>query len=170
MRGMHPQHQPGQQPSTPYQEWAPPPSPPPYLQGPPRRRKKSPAKMIVLIVVGAFVVLVAVGIALGGGEEKPVVSAPTASRTAAASSGVPEPDAGQRAAYLAALAEIDPGLVANEERAVRRGRAVCERILHPSSGGMTLRQYVVEELSGGNATINQAQAAKVVTAVKAWCS
>jgi hypothetical protein len=128
-------------------------------------------KVIALIAGGLFVLAVGIGVLLDGSEEP--AAAPSASRTAAAipsRDSVPTPDAGQRRAYLATLGEIDPGLVVDEDRALRRAGRICERIINPPEGGkLTLREYVVEELSGGNATINQTQAGRVITAVKVWC-
>lgn len=97
------------------------------------------------------------------------VEEPTSQSSVASTSKVPTPDVGQKADYLAALEAIDSGLVANEDRAIRRGRAICDRILRGSDGGMSLDKYTVEELSGGNATINEAQAKQVIKAVKVWC-
>ncbi|MFF0860907.1 DUF732 domain-containing protein [Nonomuraea sp. NPDC003560] len=93
-----------------------------------------------------------------------------AASSAPASSRVPTPDASQRAGYLAALRAIDPLLVVNEERAIRRGRAVCDRVIHGSGGSTwTLEKYTVEELSGGTTTIDEDQAKQVIKAVKVWC-
>lgn len=127
---------------------------------------------VVLFVILGVVTLMAavVAFAIVARSKFPAPAATARATTAvSAEPRVPTPDAGQRAAYLAALEGIDRGLVVNEDRAIRRGRAVCDRILHPSGGTMTLREYVVAELSGGNATIDQAQATKVVAAVKVWC-
>ncbi|MGI5153603.1 DUF732 domain-containing protein [Microbispora sp. CA-102843] len=153
-----PQQWPPQQPyaAPPPQQWGPPPVPPR-----PPAKKTSP--LTVVIVVAAVLVLAVIAtVAKVATEDAP---APKASATAAA---VPSPDAEQRAAYLAALERIDPGLVANEDRAIRRASRVCERIHNPA-GGMSLERYTVEELSGGNASITTAQARQVIKAVKAWC-
>lgn len=82
---------------------------------------------------------------------------------------VPTPTAAQQRAYLAALARIDPGLTVNTERVMRRAGRVCERIIRPPGGNLTLQQYTVLELSGGNATIDEAQAREVIKAVQVWC-
>ncbi|MBG0830522.1 hypothetical protein HS041_22430 [Planomonospora sp. ID67723] len=112
--------------------------------------------VLVLALLGGLVKLV------DGGEHEQEGAGPAVSST------VPSPDADQRAFYLAALRSINPGLVMHEERAIRRGRAVCERILRGDEG-TTLNIYVVQALSGGDAVIDQGQADQVVTAVKAWC-
>lgn len=126
-----------------------------------------------MIIVGAVVLAVGVvaivGLALLGAALQQG-SGEAAQPVATAAAAVPSPDADQTAAYLDALREIDPGLVANEARAIRRGMRVCERIIAPPEGStMSLERYVVAELSGGNATIDEAQARQVVRAVKVWC-
>lgn len=82
---------------------------------------------------------------------------------------VPSPNARQERTYLATIARIDEGLVVNEERAMRRAGRVCERIIRPPGGTLTLPKYVVLEMSGGNAQINERQAAQIIRAVKVWC-
>jgi outer membrane murein-binding lipoprotein Lpp len=91
---------------------------------------------------------------------------PTAAPTV---SDLPGLDAEQKADYLAALEKIDPGLVVNEDRALTRAGRVCERMRGAGGGTMTLPEYVVVELSGGNATIDETQAKHVIEAVKVWC-
>ncbi|MEV4457020.1 hypothetical protein [Microbispora sp. NPDC049633] len=165
MHPQQPQQWPPQQPYAPPpppQQWQPPPPPPPA--------KKSGAKTVVII--GAVIVALAVvGIAIGAsGGEEPGPAASTSSAQPTSGAQVPSPDADQAAAYLDALRAIDPGLVANEERAIRRAVRVCERIIAPPEGStMSLERYVVAELSGGNATITTGQARQVIKAVKAWC-
>lgn len=172
---MHPHHdQQSQQgpygpPAQPWQETSQTAGPPrqPYLpprQAPRRAEKKKPRWLIAAAVVGVLALGGAI-LQLVDGDEEP---ATTAAASPAASTGVPTPDAGQRAAYLAALQEIDPGLAANEERAIRRGRAVCDRIIHPRENP-SVEEYTVAALSGGTTTIDQAQARQVIEAVKAWC-
>lgn len=80
-----------------------------------------------------------------------------------------EPTKAQREVYLATLADIDPGLTVNTNRVMRRAYRVCDRILRPVGGTKGLIEYTVQELSGGNATIDDAQARQVIKAVKAWC-
>ena len=46
---------------------------------------------------------------------------------------------------------------------------MCDRILNPAGRG-DLTEYVVAALSGGDATINAAQAKQVIQAVKVWCN
>lgn len=164
---MHPNQQqwpPHQQPAQPYGQ----PSRPPYPPHPTQHRagKKRSPWLIVAAVVGVLALGGAVLQLADGGEDGG--PAATASASASPAAGVPTPDAGQRAAYLAALQEIDPGLAANEERAIRRGRAVCDRIIHPRENP-SVEEYTVAALSGGTTTIDQAQARQVIEAVKAWC-
>lgn len=124
------------------------------------------AGVVVLLVVG--LVLVSTVAAKVAGS-LPSASA-TPNRTAEPAT-VPSPSAAEQRAYLATLKTIDPGLTTSTERVMRRAGRVCERILHGADGGsMSLEQYVVAELSGGNATINEAQAKQVIAAVKEWCT
>lgn len=127
------------------------------------------------LIAASIVVLLVAGLALASTVAAKVArSLPSAGATpnrTAEPATVPSPSAAEQRAYLAALKAIDPGLTVNTERAVRRAERVCDRILHGSDGGsMSLEQYTVAELSGGNATIDEAQAKKVIAAVKVWCT
>jgi hypothetical protein len=125
-----------------------------------------------LIAAGVVVVLVVGLVLVSTVAAKVAGSLPSASATPTASSGVGlrTPSEDQERVYLAALKAIDPGLTVNTERAVRRAERVCDRILHGSDGGsMSLERYTVAELSGGNATIDEQQAKRVIRAVKVWC-
>ncbi|MCC5581213.1 hypothetical protein IMZ11_36960 [Microtetraspora sp. AC03309] len=145
------------------------PGPPP----PPTSRRKPRSKAPLLIVV-AIVVVAVVGVAIvlltGGEEAKPPAANPTKSAAADRAAKLPTPDAGQRAVYLETLQAIAPGLAENEDRAIRQAGQVCSRILNPPEGGMSLAQYTVAQLSGGDTAITQAQAYKVIGAVKVWCA
>jgi hypothetical protein len=142
---------------------------PEYASARPRRRRRWP--WVVLAIVGALVALIVVAIVTADGKPTPAPSAgaqqPSTAATVRAVASAP-PDAGQRADYLATLAGIDPGLVVNEGRAIARGQRVCEQILHKTTK-WTITRYTIEELSGGNATINATQARQVIKAVKVWC-
>lgn len=142
------------------------------------------------IIGGVAVLLLCMGCGVGAwiigrnapDTAKPRAVAETQSATpppAAPSSSVPEPSpaapspsssppAAPRddAAYLAGLREIDPGLVASESRALRRAEETCADI----KGGLTgdaLATRVVARLSGGNATINTAQARRAIALMQA---
>ncbi|GLW32261.1 DUF732 domain-containing protein [Actinoplanes regularis] len=95
-------------------------------------------------------------------------SEPTASPTKAAPPATTAAglSAGQQA-YLAALSAIDPGLVANEERALSRAKDICADIAGGEFIGAKLNERVAERLSGGDAQITAEQAAKVVALAKA---
>lgn len=96
-------------------------------------------------------------------------SPPPSSAPAPARRQVPRPTAAQAEAYLAAIARIDPGLVADRERALRRARGVCDRIINPRGGNVTLEYYTAYMLSGGDAVIDEGQARRVIAAVRVWC-
>lgn len=80
----------------------------------------------------------------------PRVPAPTAA-----------PNSDAQAAYLARPEQIDPGLVVNTERAIRRAKNICLDI-EQGKNEATVVSNAVQRLSGGNATIDKAQAAQVV--------
>lgn len=152
--------------------------PPPYIPPqPPRPRRRNPLAVIGMVAGAVFAGAVFIGIITDGEDatgqdNRAVVSATSRPPVTAGAVGerrpVPTPDAAQRAAYLAALEEIDPGLAVHEERAIRRGRAVCDRILNPEGRG-DITRYTVQALSGGDAQIDAAQARQVIKAVRAWC-
>ncbi|MFC4587323.1 DUF732 domain-containing protein [Sphaerisporangium corydalis] len=125
--------------------------------------------------MSVFVILVVIGMVLGGEDDKQTNAAPDSTAPAQASRKgegrviiVPTPNAEQATSYLAALREIEPYLVANEDRAVSRGRNTCLDILQRKTVntvvGNTRRRF-----AGGDGTINTAQASQVVTAVRVWC-
>lgn len=76
-----------------------------------------------------------------------------------------DPEPSGRAAYLEALRAIDPGLVADEDRAIRRAEETCADI-KAGHAGDELVQRVVARLSGGNATIDAAQAQRAIDAMR----
>jgi hypothetical protein len=120
--------------------------------------------LLVLIGIGAAVA--------GGGDDKPAAAAtpsPTHAAPGPSLRRVPQLTAAQQRQYLAALAKIEPALVANRERAIRRGRNICDYGLNHRGGRQTLTAYTVRELSGGDAQITAAQARQVIRAVKVWC-
>ncbi|MCI4066290.1 hypothetical protein MRQ36_28555 [Micromonospora sp. R77] len=69
--------------------------------------------------------------------------------------------------YLAGLKKIDKGLVTNEERAIRRAQNICLDVKGGEFNDKQLADRAAERLSGGDATINSTQAAKVVALAKA---
>jgi hypothetical protein len=75
-----------------------------------------------------------------------------------------------RRAYLDSLGAIDPGLIANEDRAIRRAEETCADLLQGWSGDQ-LADRVVTRLSGGSAQIDRAQAVEAIALMKRWvCS
>ncbi|MEV1206117.1 DUF732 domain-containing protein [Microbispora rosea] len=166
------------QPPTQPQQWPPQqpygqqPTPPQWGPPPPHHRKKSSAGK-TMVIVGAVVLAVGVvaivGLVLVGAAQQR--AAEEAVRPMATTAGkTVRWNAEQQRTYLDMLSVLDPGLVANEDRAIRRAERICDRILNPPEGStMSLERYVVEELSGGNATIDEATAGTVIGAIKVWC-
>ncbi|MEU9608324.1 DUF732 domain-containing protein [Streptomyces sp. NPDC048057] len=113
-----------------------------------------------------------------GTDDKPTAKASVVASAAAAEpsapvtgSGVPTPDAQQRAALIRALAAVDAGLVAKEERAVSRARSVCLDIKEGKDAA-TVQKHARSRYEGGTVpTLNDDQAARIVSAVKSsFCS
>lgn len=129
---------------------------------------------LVVLCLGCGIGAWAIGKNAPAASSKPLTSAAAASSSApstkaAAASPTPTPVVSvsppgaprDDAAYLAGLHEIDPGLVANESRALRRAEETCADIKAGLSGD-ALAARVVARLSGGNATINTAQARRAI--------
>lgn len=108
--------------------------------------------------------IVLAALAVAGCSSSTSESAPTTTRTPV---GQVAQKTTQEVSYLAGLTEINPGLSVHEERALRRGRRICERLNGGSNGGMSVSKYVVLELSGGNATISEAEAHQAIDLAKA---
>lgn len=126
--------------------------------------------MLITALIGGLLVG-ATACSSGPDEELRAVPAEApGNATPAASSGVPGNDeipADRRAAFVEALREIDPGLVTNEERAVRRARSTCLDIAEGGKGA-ALADRVAQRYTGGNATIDAEQAQQVIAAAKRW--
>lgn len=112
----------------------------------------------VTIVLGIAAVLLALACSSGGSDEQ--TDPPTAA-TSAASTWT----AGQLL-YLRRIGELDPGLVVDEERAIRRAEATCEDIRGKQLSEQQLVDRVVERMSGGNATINAEQAKFILSLIR----
>lgn len=70
-----------------------------------------------------------------------------------------------RAAYLAALKQIDSGFVVNADRAIRRAENICLDVEQDKDESIVINN-AVQRLSGGDASINAAQAAQAVELAK----
>lgn len=69
------------------------------------------------------------------------------------------------AGYLTALGAIDQGLVVNRDRALRRGTRVCEKI-RAGEPEAKIVEYAALEFDGGNASVDQAKATRIVVVVR----
>ena len=108
------------------------------------------------VLIAAVAALGAVGCGAGAAEEPEQAAAPAPTTTWSP----------KQTAYLATLGKLDEGLVVNETRAIRRAEETCADIKGGMAGG-ELAERVVARLSGGNATINRAQAGAAIAAMKA---
>lgn len=81
----------------------------------------------------------------------------------------PRPTAEQQQVYLARVRLIDPALAAKPERDIRRARGICDRIINPPGGSITLVDYTIYMLSGPDVHLDEGQARQVIAAVRAWC-
>ncbi|WP_116214855.1 DUF732 domain-containing protein [Streptomyces olivoreticuli] len=105
-------------------------------------------------------------------EAKPSATAPAKPAkqpTTAAprpSSGVPSPDTAQTAKLIAALRDVDPGLVVKESRAVSRARDVCADLKQHKDPD-TVRSNAKQRYQGGTVpSLSDDQAARIVSAVE----
>lgn len=111
----------------------------------------------------------------GSSEPSPAASEAPAVPASAATPAESGPDilaadevpAEGRAAYLAGLTSIDSGLTLNEDRAISRATNICLDI-DQGKDETTIINNTVERLSGGNATIDEDQAADVVELARTY--
>lgn len=96
----------------------------------------------------------------GCGSPAPEVSAPP--RDLASTDGLTE----EQKAYIAEVGAIDPGLIVHTERAIRRGENTCETLSQEDITEERAVSTTVERMSGGNATIDEAQAREVIAAAE----
>ncbi|MEU5974268.1 DUF732 domain-containing protein [Streptomyces sp. NPDC047315] len=133
-------------------------------------------------VVGGAVLALGAVLSLFEDDDKKTDDKPTAKSSAVASSepgksaaepsapvagsGVPTPDAQQRAALIQALAAVDAGLATKEERAVSRARSVCLDVKEGKDAA-TVQSNAKQRFEGGTVpSLNDDQAGRIVSAVK----
>lgn len=111
------------------------------------------------LIVAAGLVAALTAVACGSGESESGSAAPDVSVPSAApvKSFTPE-----QVAYLAALKKIDPGLVANESRALSRAESSCQKVKDGDLSRAKLIDQVRQRLSGGDATIDADQAERAL--------
>ncbi|MFE1686132.1 MULTISPECIES: hypothetical protein [Streptomyces] len=81
-------------------------------------------------------------------------------------SAIPSPNAAQTADLIAALRNVDPGLVVKEDRAVSRARNICMDI-HAGEDGEAVRTKAVLRYEGGTVpSLSDDQGEAIVKAVK----
>lgn len=121
--------------------------------------------MIRRVTTAAVLVLLAAGC----GTAENTSSAPTTASGPKATLPIGIPTAtgtaGDERAYVAALTGIDPGLTVNVDRAVRRGRNVCQKVASDGLNAKTT-DYVWQEFDGGNASVDTAKATRILAATR----
>ncbi|GII04195.1 hypothetical protein [Planobispora takensis] len=84
-------------------------------------------------------------------------------RTGTARAPLPPTYAPSGPAYLAALRAMDPGLAADEELAIRRGRMVCDKIINGMGDSpYSLREYTMRLFSDEHAQIDAGEAEELL--------
>ncbi|MFE9340854.1 hypothetical protein [Streptomyces sp. NPDC007063] len=134
---MHPQHQPQ------------------HRHRPPRPRRRIP--VLVWIVGGLAVAVIAVAMAVNSGstnatrDSKPSATPKTESSDRAdaeKAAGIPpKPTGADRAAYLRAIAAVDPALTAEPDKAIDAGRNQCAAL----GGGASNTDHFAAERFGNDA-------------------
>lgn len=130
-----------------------------YAPAPVQPRKHLTAAKVagILLAVAAAGVLAIVIAVSGKDSPAPYQAVPPA----------PEPTlSAAESSYVGQLSGIDPGLVVNEQRAVRRGESVCYEQAHGRSG-TALVEYARQEFDGGNAAVDTAKAQQIVALIGA---
>ncbi|UQI46691.1 DUF732 domain-containing protein [Streptomyces sp. HU2014] len=124
--------------------------------------------------IGVAVVIVAgIGAITGGEDDSSTpeaqpsrITTSTPAEAPKPSSGIPSPDTTQTEQLIRALREIDAGLVAKEDRAVRRARDVCAD-LKQGKDETTVHSNARNRYQGGTVpSLTDDQAARIVAAVK----
>ncbi|MCF3131955.1 hypothetical protein [Streptomyces olivochromogenes] len=128
-------------------------------------------KKKALLIAGG--VLVVAAIANAGNSDtsekaKPAAKmspSPKAKPTHEAPAKLDEPNAAEEKQLLRKLTSINPGITVNRERAIRRSVSTCQEIQDGQKGKQLVKD-VSYRFTGGNATVDERQAAEVIQAVK----
>ncbi|GAA3026077.1 DUF732 domain-containing protein [Streptomyces glomeratus] len=132
-------------------------------------------KKKALLIAGGVLVVAAIANA-GNGDDtdtptkaKPAVKVSTSPKAKPSEAPAPikfdEPNAAEEKQLLSKLHAINPGITVNEERAVRRSVNTCQEM----QAGNSMKSIVTNtsaRFTGGDATVDERQAAEVVKAVK----
>lgn len=100
------------------------------------------------------------------GNAKPKAAPSSSAPAPATSSAFLRPTSAQEAVLVKQLSAIDPGLTVNRERAVRRSVNVCDDI-RTGKDKATVVKNAAFRYDGGDASVDNAKAAKIVAAIKA---
>ncbi|MFF8574014.1 hypothetical protein ACQPXT_01350 [Streptomyces sp. CA-100214] len=100
-------------------------------------------------------------------KPKPTASASADYSAAEKSLGIPpEPTGAERDALLAALRDVDPALVADEEDAIDNARNQCRSI---NDGGDRLDYFAAQRFSGGSVEVTEEQGKHINIAISDFC-
>ncbi len=120
------------------------------------------------LTTGIAALTLAAGLFAAAGCSDPAADEQSGARPPSVTVGQAEPAWSPTAApsgYLADLAAIDPGLVVDADRALRRGQRVCERIAQQQTEAQVV-EYARLEFDGGNASVDTAKARRIVAVVR----
>lgn len=102
----------------------------------------------------------------GGDNAKPKATPSNSASAPATTSAFLRPTPAQETVLVKRLSAIDAGLTVNRERAVRRSVDVCDDI-RTGKDGATVVKNAAFRYDGGNASVDNVKAAKIVAAIKA---
>lgn len=117
-------------------------------------------------VLGALLLTACEDTASDDDSAKPKKAPSSSTPAPATTSAFLRPTPAQETALIKRLSAIDAGLTVNKERAVRRSVSVCDDI-RTGKDGATVVKNAAYRYDGGNASVGNAKATKIVAAIKA---
>jgi hypothetical protein len=137
-------------------------------------RFRTKTLVVVCAIAGTLVLTLIVGLVTVWRSRSTMARTPVTSDVPSVPGRGDEPErisAEDRAAFLAALRNIDPGLVADEERAAHHGVQTCLDILEGVDDGNPgeMERLLRLRFAHSGVSVSPSQAKKIVKAVKLWC-
>jgi ABC-type oligopeptide transport system substrate-binding subunit len=121
------------------------------------------------ITAGLLAALALTLTACDSGDDQADTKPSAKSPAPATSSAFLRPNAAQEKTLIDGLTAIDPGLTTNQDRAVRRSVDVCDDI-RKGKDSKTVISNAAYRYDGGNASVDNAKAEKIVRVIKdAYC-